>query len=504
MKQAIRKILIITIYLGLIIISTNVYAKNGKTTNETTRLRKEASTDSSIVALISQNEEVEILEEEGDWYKVKYSKYTGYVRKDMLSVEDNSANENTVSNTTEGNLQETEQLNETSNAQEKQPQNETPSEATSNTDKSEEIQNTETGSNAGAENSSILQVGYAGKLTSSLEIKILPSINSSVIATINENTEFTLTDIINKWCYIQTENNSGWVLLSKVKTDFGSDAITSNQEEKKEEQSSEKKEDESNKNSEPEKKEDTSSTTNKENKTTTKYVSTETLNVRESAKNDAKIVSQLTINTQVTVIEVVDSTWSKVTAKGKTGYVASKFLSDTKTDTSSRSEKIVRENSNTEKNNETTSNNKENSEQTTDKSSSNQSTSSKSGTTGSNIVAYAKKYLGSKYVSGGTSPSTGFDCSGFTYYVYKNFGITLNRTSTAQASNGVAVSRANLQAGDLVIFNNSSNSAIGHVGIYIGGNTFIHAANSSKGVITTSMSDSYYAGRFVTARRIIY
>ena len=55
----------------------------------------------------------------------------------------------------------------------------------------------------------------------------------------------------------------------------------------------------------------------------------------------------------------------------------------------------------------------------------------------------------------------------------------------------------------MVIFNNSSNTAIGHVGIYIGGNTFIHAANSSKGVITTSLSDSYYSARFVTARRII-
>ena len=95
---------------------------------------------------------------------------------------------------------------------------------------------------------------------------------------------------------------------------------------------------------------------------------------------------------------------------------------------------------------------------------------------------------------GGTTPS-GFDCSGFTQYVYKQCGVSLNRTSDAQASNGAAVSKSNLQPGDLVIFT-------GHVGIYIGNNKFIHAANPSKGVITTSLSDSYYTKTYKTARRI--
>ena len=108
---------------------------------------------------------------------------------------------------------------------------------------------------------------------------------------------------------------------------------------------------------------------------------------------------------------------------------------------------------------------------------------------------FAKKYLGYKYVAGGSSPSTGFDCSGFTQYVYKQCGVSLNRTSDAQASNGTAVSKSNLQPGDLVIFT-------GHVGIYIGNNKFIHAANPSKGVITTSLSDSYYTKTYKTARRI--
>jgi cell wall-associated NlpC family hydrolase len=111
-------------------------------------------------------------------------------------------------------------------------------------------------------------------------------------------------------------------------------------------------------------------------------------------------------------------------------------------------------------------------------------------------VAYAKQFLGCKYVYGGTSPS-GFDCSGFTQYVYKHFGISLNRTAAAQYSNGTSVT--NLQAGDLVMF---GTSGINHVGIYIGENSFIHAANTNSGVTIDSLSSSYYKANYVGARRI--
>ena len=116
--------------------------------------------------------------------------------------------------------------------------------------------------------------------------------------------------------------------------------------------------------------------------------------------------------------------------------------------------------------------------------------------TGSAVVNYAKQFLGYKYVYGGTT-TNGFDCSGFTQFVYKHFGITLNRTAAAQYSNGKAVT--DLQAGDLVMF---GKSGINHVGIYIGGNTFIHAANSSRGVTTDTLSSGYYKTNYVGARRI--
>ena len=81
--------------------------------------------------------------------------------------------------------------------------------------------------------------------------------------------------------------------------------------------------------------------------------------------------------------------------------------------------------------------------------------------------------------------------------MYKHFGVNLNRTAAAQYSNGKSVT--SLQAGDLVMF---GKSGINHVGIYIGGNTFIHAANKSQGVRTDSMSTGYYKTNYIGARRI--
>lgn len=119
----------------------------------------------------------------------------------------------------------------------------------------------------------------------------------------------------------------------------------------------------------------------------------------------------------------------------------------------------------------------------------------------SEIVSYAKKYLGYRYIHGGNSPS-GFDCSGFTQYVYKHFGYSLSRSSSSQAGNGVGVSKGNLQPGDIICFSGSKGSKkISHAGIYIGGGKFIHAANSRKGVIISNVDgDGYF---YVCARRII-
>lgn len=122
---------------------------------------------------------------------------------------------------------------------------------------------------------------------------------------------------------------------------------------------------------------------------------------------------------------------------------------------------------------------------------------------GQEIADYALQFLGSRYVYGGSSPS-GFDCSGFTSYIYKQFGYKINRSASDQLDNGTPVSRSELQPGDLVMFKKGGSSKwASHVGLYIGNNQFIHASTSKVGVIISRMSDAYYTTGFVGGRRIV-
>lgn len=132
-------------------------------------------------------------------------------------------------------------------------------------------------------------------------------------------------------------------------------------------------------------------------------------------------------------------------------------------------------------------------------SSSENSSSGSSNSIGDKLVSLAKSKLGCKYVWGATGENT-FDCSGLTYWCHKQVGISIPRTSLAQSKSGKAVSKSNLQAGDLLFWKTTS-AEVGHVGIYVGNNQFIHAPNKSKPVKYDSLSNSYYSSRFVRARR---
>ena len=122
---------------------------------------------------------------------------------------------------------------------------------------------------------------------------------------------------------------------------------------------------------------------------------------------------------------------------------------------------------------------------------------------GQEIADYVLQFVGYPYVYGGSSPK-GFDCSGLTSYVYRQFGYSINRTASGQLDNGTAVSMSELQPGDLVMFRKSgSSSRASHVGIYIGGGQFVHASTARVGVIVSKLSDAYYTTGFVGGRRII-
>jgi len=493
--KKVKIIAIIMVYIGLILINTHVFAASkGKTINDTTRIREKASTSSSTVTLVSINQEVEIISKDGDWYKVKYKNngktYSGYIRSDMLDIE------------------QKEEIKQEENKTEKEEEKTTES-IENSTESDKTVDNTQ-----GIE----IKEGITAVLKSKTEIRILPLINSNITGNIAKKTEIRILEKLGAWTYIESEEKAGWVITSKLQENLTSETKNDKTEIKTEKETNKKEE---SKPVETTKKEDSTETKKEEQKM---YISSQTVNLRKESNSNSTILKQLSRNKQVTVIEKVNNTWSKVEVDGITGYISSTYLSEKKTEVTSRGSEKSREEKKEENNKEETKEEESKKEETkktenktseTNKKEENKTsetvkkeeskteeikTSSK--VTGNDIVKYARKYLGYKYVLGAASPKNGFDCSGLTSYVYSKNGYTLNRTSSAQASNGKKVSKSNLKVGDLVFFSQGSKK-IGHVGIYIGGNEFIHAANPKKGVVITSLSNSYYSKNYVTARRII-
>lgn len=125
------------------------------------------------------------------------------------------------------------------------------------------------------------------------------------------------------------------------------------------------------------------------------------------------------------------------------------------------------------------------------------------GGSGREVVQVAQKYKGSKYKWGGASPK-GFDCSGFTWYVYqKATGMDITRGVDEQWEFGRSVGRGDWQPGDIVFFENTFERGLSHNGIYISGSKFIHAENEETGVIISSLDSEYYSQHYAGARRLV-
>ena len=319
-----------------------------------------------------------------------------------------------------------------------------------------------------------------GKFNSETDLKVAPLINAISMSTTKNNETYDIVITAGVWSYVNSSFNSGWVLTEK---------ITKIEDKKAEEDKTEG----SNKTGEDDKKTEDSKT--EENKSTEKtyssaktyYVKGTSVNARSEANKSSEVVKVLNTNDSVKVTGE-DGDWYIIKIDNKKAYVSKSLLSSKKVEVTSRSSTSLEES------------NKENVEQPVE-------TVTKSETVASNpngeaIIAYARKFQGYRYVYGTNGPNT-FDCSGFVQYVYKHFGYSLSRSSSTQANDGVAVSKSNLQPGDVLIFRDTSNSRIGHVGLYIGGGEFIHASNSKTGVIISSLSSASYQKRYVGARRIL-
>lgn len=197
-------------------------------------------------------------------------------------------------------------------------------------------------------------------------------------------------------------------------------------------------------------------------------VSTDGVNIRASASTVSSVVGTIDKNTVLTVTGLQDGWYSVTCQYGTKGFIRSDLVNLTASGSNGSSE-----------------------------------------SEGTQVVSTAKKYLGTRYVYGGSSPS-GFDCSGFTMYVYKQYGYSLPHTATGQWQTSVGkkvYSSSTLQSGDLVFFcdpSRSNGKACSHAGIYIGSGKFIHASSSrSGGVIISSLSENYYSSYYVGGKHIV-
>lgn len=197
----------------------------------------------------------------------------------------------------------------------------------------------------------------------------------------------------------------------------------------------------------------------------------------------------------------VNNGWYKVIAGSKIGYIRSDYLELTEipyeNKASQNSPKFYRLGKSTGVTPSAANLNGT----TTGSTSSGTDTGASSSVSGSSILATAQQYLGTPYVYGGASPS-GFDCSGFVYYVLKSLGYAPARTPANQYAMGSFVSKDNLQPGDIVFFANTAGSGISHVGIYAGNGQFIHSPNSRSVVSYSDLTTGYWAQHYYGARRV--
>ena len=447
----IRSILIVAL-IGIMIFvffGKSFAADTAKVIVDTANVRKTADVDSEIVEQAYKGEEVQILEKVGDWYKVKYNNVEGYIKASLLDIGTANATDNTV---VENNTN-----TETNTTVTTEPKTENKVEETKTENKVEETKTENVGTEVKVENKTGM---YTCK--SDTKLRIMPLINGLIIKEVKANETVNVLEVNNKWAFVESGINRGWILFSKIEQVKNEEPAKQPEEEQTEEQPQEE--------------------TIAE---ITMYVNNEVINLREKPTTESNSLSTLTIGTEVKVTARANG-WSKVNVDGKEGYILSSLLSERKPeDTTSRA---LEERQEIEEATVEATEEEPEEEQTWSAPSANPAKAQE-------VCDFARQFVGCDYVYGGTTPD-GFDCSGFTQYVFTNCGYDLSRTVSTQSREGVYVSRDELQAGDLLIFD-------GHAGLYLGDGTFIHAENYGTGVVITDIDAGYYVRHYEQARRII-
>ena len=478
----------------------NIVLAETKEINTATRVRKEASVDSKIVTVLYSGNDVEVLSKDGEWSKIKRGDYIGYVKTEYLKELEDKDDESEINNTTK---------NEVKNEIKNEVKNEVKKDEKIENKVSENTSNT-TVSNASSVVEEVVKTLPENKVAILIktELNILPNFFSKNILDLDAGTELELIDTMNNWYKVRTsEGREGWILKSKTTNkvlnvekqpentaESGNNVNNNTQEKPKEEPKVEDKVEKDN--------------TKNSNSTKKGVVDVETANVRSKASTSSKRVAFLDYGDIVTIVSE-ENGFYKIEKNDIKGYVSKDLVSVDQDKVSSRSlaeerkEEVLRKEAlrNEEKITENVGSINQEKEDNIEKI---EKVVDENSNKGAEVASYARQFLGIKYVLGGKTPESGFDCAGFTKYVYKNFGVTLGSIASAQNSIGTDVAREELKVGDLILFQNEEKTKIGHTGVYLGNGEFIHAANPQRGVVIDNLNTmSYYNTRFVNAKRIV-
>ena len=353
----------------------------GVVTADSLRLRSEPNTDCATVTYLIEGTGVQVLEVLDGWYEVSYGEYTGYASAEFIDY----------------------------TPAEGQAAAAAPAEAPAAEEETTEV------ISAVAASAQPREAVVDG--SSYINFRTEASNDATILTTLDEGTDLTVLSVEDEWCYVEWEDQTGYVNANYIYVDGILMA-------------------------EP-----------------LGIVTGSCVNVRSQPSTDSGILTKVYAGSTVELISLEDG-WYVMNCDGVAGYISADYVRPYNSVSASA--------------------------------------------VGAEAVELAMGYLGVPYVYGGAS-SSGFDCSGFTMYIYGLLGYGLPHSATSQwESVGSYVDRASLQPGDLVLFCDparSNGKACSHVGIYIGNNEFIHAS-SSEGVRINGLDESYYDGYYKGAKRL--
>ena len=300
MKKVLKTILIIILMMT---IAGVTFATTGTVTTNGLNLRESASASANVITSLSNGTTVNIVGEDGNWYKITYQNYTGYVSKDYLNK-----NSDDTATTSDASTAKTDD---------------------SNTDSS----------NASTSNSNIVTITEA-KTTSDAQVYILPLINSTKLSKINSGDDLKVVSLTGKWAYIQDNAVSGWVLVSKlnIKTTEESNATTTNASQENNTNTSNNSEQTATANTTSEQNTAQVNTTtsaqqaadvNSDSYPKTMYVNVDSVFIRTAASKTSEILNSAKLNDSITVTGK-SGDWYKIKINGDTGYILAQYLSTSK------------------------------------------------------------------------------------------------------------------------------------------------------------------------------